>query len=202
MLGRLRMTIPQCIEAYTEMSGEIFDANIIVQAAHLLSAHRFSGNRLRDAVDEVVRRYKGESSTMMLDEGKARQSGGAGKVCRTYAPIKYHIMFDADSSGVFLRFVVAVPGCNVHRPPKLFRSYDNRAQDKSADRCQIWEAARATSCAPSFFPEICVDKVYYSDGGLGYNNPAQLVLDEARSLWGSQHPIGRSPGYLTRLSLC
>lgn len=86
-------------------------------------------------------------------------------------------------------FVVAIPGCNVPRPPKLFRTYDNRFQRHSADKCYIWEAARATSCAPSFFPDIQVEGIYYSDGGLGYNNPAQLVLQEARSLWGLDHPV-------------
>lgn len=87
-------------------------------------------------------------------------------------------------------FVVAIPGCDVSRPPKLFRTYNCRFQRHSADQCQIWEAARATSCAPSFFPEIQVDGVYYSDGGLGYNNPAKVVLQEAQSLWGLDHEIG------------
>ncbi|KAG8967561.1 Calcium-independent phospholipase A2-gamma [Tulasnella sp. 427] len=94
------------------------------------------------------------------------------------------------SERVCRTFVVAIPGCDVPRPAKIFRTYNNRFQRHSADRCQIWEAARATSCAPSFFPEIQVGGVYYSDGGLGYNNPTKLLLKEAQSLWGPNQPIG------------
>ena len=100
------------------------------------------------------------------------------------------VFFFSDEPLSTYSFVVAIPGCNVPRPPKLFRTYNNRFQRHSADHCRIVEAARATTCAPSFFPDIQVDGIYYSDGGIGYNNPSQLVLQEARSLWGMSHPVG------------
>ncbi|KAG8938123.1 hypothetical protein FRC03_007629 [Tulasnella sp. 419] len=90
-------------------------------------------------------------------------------------------------------FVVAVPGCNVDAPVKRFRTYDNPSLSQSADTCTIWEAGRATACAPSFFPEIQIppdDGIVYADGALGYNNPVQLVLSEARSIWGDDCDIG------------
>ncbi|KAG8905069.1 hypothetical protein FRC00_013501, partial [Tulasnella sp. 408] len=37
---------------------------------------------------------------------------------------------------------------------------------------------------------IHVDGVYYSDGGLGFNNPTKLMLQEAQSLWGPDQAIG------------
>ncbi|KAG8917339.1 hypothetical protein FRC01_002515 [Tulasnella sp. 417] len=168
MLGRLRMSIRDCIEAYRELSKEVFDINALNVAINILDGHRFSGGRLQSAVEKVVDQYKGRTSTKMWDNPENRS--GRERVCRT--------------------FVVAIPGCDVHRPAKLFRTYNNRFQRHSADHCQIWEAARATSCAPSFFPEVQVDGVYYSDGGLGYNNPTKLMLQEAQSLWGPDQKIG------------
>jgi predicted acylesterase/phospholipase RssA len=53
----------------------------------------------------------------------------------------------------------------------------------------IWQAARATSAAPTFFAPVVIDDVRYADGGTGYNNPADLALDEARNIWGDR-PLG------------
>ena len=78
----------------------------------------------------------------------------------------------------------------LHHAPKLFRTYDNRFGRHSADDCFIWEAGCATACAPSIFPGITVDGVVYADGGLLYNNPARLVLEEAKQLWGDNANIG------------
>ena len=47
----------------------------------------------------------------------------------------------------------------------------------------IWEACRATSAALTFFEPIIVDGTTYSDGGLLYNNPVQLVHGEASEMF-------------------
>jgi len=82
-------------------------------------------------------------------------------------------------------FVVANSVTNADAPPVLFRSYDRKGQ--SAAECYIWQATRATSAAPSFFKpmriEIPKPGRFYIDGGLRYNNPSKLVLDEARHIW-------------------
>ncbi|KAG8950942.1 hypothetical protein FRC04_007006 [Tulasnella sp. 424] len=168
MLGRLRMTIPECIAAYRELAKEVFDVNKFEVAKNLVDGAKFSGGKLQQAVETVVERHRRGTSTQMFDNPERRPPNE--RICRT--------------------FVVAIPGCDVPRPAKLFRTYDNRFQLQSADQCEIWEAGRATSCAPSFFPEIKVDGVYYDDGGLGYNNPTKLMLQEAQSLWGPDQRIG------------
>ena len=53
---------------------------------------------------------------------------------------------------------------------------------------KIWEAALATSAAPTFFKPISIDKTLYVDGGLGYNNPAFEVLDEGEDSFGFAIP--------------
>jgi predicted acylesterase/phospholipase RssA len=71
----------------------------------------------------------------------------------------------------------------------IFRSYDNPKQPQTLfDECKVWEACRATSAAPTFFDSIKIGKYgqLYIDGGLGYNNPVQLVYNEAKDIWPSR----------------
>ncbi len=53
------------------------------------------------------------------------------------------------------------------------------------DGATIWEAARATSAASSFFDPISIGKhgQEYVDAGLGCNNPVDEVWTEAQEIW-------------------
>ena len=70
--------------------------------------------------------------------------------------------------------------------PILFRTYQSH---KAHLNCKIWEAARATSAAPTFFKRIEIGNKHFVDGGLGHNNPSRVVLDEAEAIFGG-HQIG------------
>jgi predicted acylesterase/phospholipase RssA len=64
-----------------------------------------------------------------------------------------------------------------------FRTYpSSRATDINP---KIWEAARATSAATSFFDPITIGQYgqEFVDGATGFNNPVECVLDEAQDLW-------------------
>ncbi len=54
---------------------------------------------------------------------------------------------------------------------------------------KIWEAARATSAATSFFDPISINmggyKEYYVDGATGANNPVNELWKEAKDVWDS-----------------
>ena len=82
-------------------------------------------------------------------------------------------------------FVVVTSAANADGPPVLFRSYE--CKGFNANKCAIWQAARCTSAAPSFFRSMFVDIPapggLYVDGSLRYNNSSQLTLDEARRIW-------------------
>ena len=68
--------------------------------------------------------------------------------------------------------------------PVLFRTYESH---ETHSDCKIWEAARATSAAPTFFKRIEIgQKQPFIDGGIGRNNPSQVVLDEAKALFGAR----------------
>jgi hypothetical protein len=63
--------------------------------------------------------------------------------------------------------------------PTLFTTYDESA---SLNGCKIWEVARATSAATTFFKPIRVgeDGIEFIDAGFGYNNPCEELVAEAK----------------------
>jgi patatin-like phospholipase/acyl hydrolase len=67
------------------------------------------------------------------------------------------------------------------------RSFSTRDAE-SFSGC-IWQAARATSAAPTYFLPIEIDNVRYGDGGLMSNNPTKEAIAEARNIWPTR-PIG------------
>ena len=89
-------------------------------------------------------------------------------------------------SRLFLSFICAKNAHNMNIPI-VFRTYESH---ETHPECKIWEAARATSAAPTFFKRIKIGKAQpFIDGGVGRNNPSWVVLDEANTLFGAR-PIG------------
>ena len=70
-----------------------------------------------------------------------------------------------------------------------FRSYESPWNQ--LDDVAIWQACRATSAAPTYFPPAIIGTppVAYVDGALGYNNPIRALMDEVRHLW-PNHGVG------------
>ena len=70
-----------------------------------------------------------------------------------------------------------------------FRSYESAWNQ--LDDVAIWQACRATSAAPTYFPPAIIGNppVAYVDGALGYNNPIRALMDELRHLW-PNHGVG------------
>ena len=67
--------------------------------------------------------------------------------------------------------------------PVIFRTYPVGTNEMF--NCTIWEAARATSAAPTIFKSIEIGgpgtRQLYIDGGVGLNNPTRQVIVEAES---------------------
>ena len=68
--------------------------------------------------------------------------------------------------------------------PQALRTYSSKHEE--ALNCTIWQAARATSAAPTFFEPVDIGSPPKSfiDAGLGFNNPAQALRHEAGQIWG------------------
>ena len=82
-------------------------------------------------------------------------------------------------------FVVAKQALHADGKPTVFHSYLGEGIRPS--KCPIWQAARATSAAPSFFKAMYISNplpgINYIDGGLGHNNPAEVSLEEGSRIW-------------------
>lgn len=78
--------------------------------------------------------------------------------------------------------------------PYLFRTYKNlrkskdpeqRKLDRNHDMAHdipIWQVARATSAAPTYFKPPIIDGLEYVDGGFGANNPCVEIYEEVRRM--------------------
>jgi len=161
MLGRLGMTTKDALRTYNEIAGSVF----------------CKVNRKRSYQD-------GAFKATMLEN----QIQGLVKV----KELGEHILHESDEVGSAKTFVCAIPADNISHP-RLFRSYSVR--ENASSNCKIWEAARATTAAPTFFKRIrIVDdggaQEDFLDGGLRFNNPAQLVLDEASAIFQGASKLG------------
>ena len=89
-------------------------------------------------------------------------------------------------------FVCAMPAKNMAHP-RRFRTYEVR--ENASPDCFIWEAARATTAAPTFFKRISIGeegraKEEFIDGGVRCNNPTDQVIEEARTIFGDDCTLG------------
>ena len=64
-------------------------------------------------------------------------------------------------------------------------AYHFQRPEKLHGELKTWEAARATSAAPTYFKPFCHEssKQTYSDGGLYHNNPIYIADRERKLIW-------------------
>ena len=60
--------------------------------------------------------------------------------------------------------------------------------------CEIWEAARATTAAPTYFKAISIEwpsgaSNRFVDAGLGFNNPTEEIIEGAETIFGASTPL-------------
>ncbi len=67
--------------------------------------------------------------------------------------------------------------------PYVVRSWNIPEEPDHSSEWTIWEALRATSAAPSYFPPLNHKNLRFVDGGVTANNPAEIALQEAKRLW-------------------
>ncbi|PQE09025.1 Kinesin light chain protein [Rutstroemia sp. NJR-2017a BBW] len=164
MLGRLRMSIDDCIDAYLSLSDRIFQKKrhrVTVKGA---IQGRFDSDELAHAVREVVVAQGLPENTLLKDV-----SDGACKVfvCATSKETSETV-------------------CLTSYPSP-------RGRSDLLNSIKIWEACRATSAASSFFDPIAVGRYGegFVDGATGANNPVWEVWNQAQLLWGPQPLEGK-----------
>lgn len=157
MLGRLRMSVDECMTVYAQLSDRVF-----TKKRHRIRGltgqiqGRFDSDELTACIKEVLVTRGLDPDALLKDELE-----GACKVfvCATSAQTR---------SIVHLRS---------YRSP--------RGRENLYRTTKIWEACRATSAASSFFDPITIGEYgeTFVDGGTGANNPISHVWNEAKDVW-------------------
>ncbi|THU98322.1 FabD/lysophospholipase-like protein [Dendrothele bispora CBS 962.96] len=127
----------------------------------------FKATTLEGEMKKLLQSYRGDSEALMC--GDATRENEMGRA-----------------------FVCAVPATNM-RFPRIFRTY--KLLGNSDPNCKIWQAARATTAAPTFFKCISIPGVggieeTFIDAGIRCNNPAEQVREEAKRLFGENRTVG------------
>ncbi|GKT54974.1 hypothetical protein ColTof4_08167 [Colletotrichum tofieldiae] len=177
MLGRMGMTTAEAIDCYEKFAKEVF------RTKNRRLNRTFKEGTLENLIRKIVAQRKLEK-TVMLDTGREK---GLTFVCAAtydnYTPYLFRTYRGSSSPS---DPVADMPGAQI-------------PAQNHAHNVEIWEAARATTAAPTFFHPISIkveaDTNDYVDGAVVFNNPASLVLNEAESHFGS----GRKLGFLLSL---
>ena len=176
MLGRLQMDLVSCKQAYRDLSKGIFRrAGLTFPGKQWADALRgvswFSGDALQTAIRQVVRDRIGPAERTHL-----RETGRE----PTEAPL---FCWDESAAKCFVCAIV-----EANQECVRLRTYNSNS---GADELlyTIWEAGRATSAAPLYFPPMEIQGHRYYDGGMQSNNPILETIEEAYLLHGADAPI-------------
>ncbi|KAI1468633.1 FabD/lysophospholipase-like protein [Daldinia caldariorum] len=224
LLSRFKMTTTEAIEAYYDFSGKIFSKRNRKGFMAYLAGHPFNERPLENIIKEMVAaRQIGElmidprpeaRSKAFVCSQPAHKQGQATRF-RTYEPpppLKRDASLDIPSPSGSL----SSSSSSSHSSPSNAPSRSSASSVESTPVAgsprlegpmpvvsdpwneyrdiQIWEAARATTAAPSYFDPIVIsrggDTRTFIDGAMGCNNPAKEVVDEAAALFGTDCVLG------------
>lgn len=156
MLGRLQMSVSECIVEYQKLSTSVFTKcqhRVNIWKRELQG--RFDHKAL-EAGDKDLLRRRG------LDENELLREPGGNPRCKTFI-----CTMRQETSDIM-----------------IFPSYYSPTWGKPPlDSVRIWEAARATSAATSFFDPLEINGRFYVDGATGANNPIYELWAEASSVY-------------------
>ncbi|KAJ7109063.1 acyl transferase/acyl hydrolase/lysophospholipase, partial [Mycena crocata] len=148
-----------------EQAIECYDAlsGEIFRKSKRIGDGKYSATTLEKMIKNIVEDRAGDSETPLLDDG------ALGGKCRV--------------------FVCAMSAHNLNaKKAVLFRSYPSPKNVPIS--CTIWQAARATSAAPTFFKRALIGPPTrpepFIDGGVGQNNPTEQLLSEAEAIFPGQ----------------
>ncbi|KAI1092459.1 acyl transferase/acyl hydrolase/lysophospholipase [Rostrohypoxylon terebratum] len=167
MLGRLGMSVDECIRVYDRVAEAAFAPKRRL-GNPLSSKGAFSSNALATVIKQVVRDFCTDDLCV------ARRSRG-----KPTTNTCDHVDLEFRSRSCTKTVVLAITKENVNASPTILSTYDTSTHFQD---CTIWEVARATSAATTFFDpiELGRDKIKFIDAAFGFNNPCRVLLAEAQ----------------------
>ncbi|CAI4216176.1 unnamed protein product [Parascedosporium putredinis] len=160
MLGRLQMSIQECLTKYKEFMSVVFPGSRYTNWSLVRKGAKWDATELEKVIKKLVK----EKLQTNPDEV---------------------LLYDEETSATCKVFVMATrsEGSN-NQAPVVFRSYENSLEKSEFAGIKLWEAARATSAAPSYFDPLKVGGHEFLDGGLQANNPLGWLWNEVLSVFG------------------
>ncbi|KAG8763658.1 hypothetical protein FRC12_008465 [Ceratobasidium sp. 428] len=193
MLGRLRMSVDDCLKSYQILSSKIFGGGMATTffSGGLLGTGRGLGFGMGIVKGRDIDHFFNMAmSSAVLGEPAMYDAGKLEKQVKRTIKTQPHTWDDEEalleesSPDNCLTAIVTARQTNA-AAPHLMRSYLRKDQP-TADKVKIWEAARATSAAPAFFSPVAIGDlgVVYVDGAVSGNcNPSVLAREEAEHMW-------------------
>ena len=165
MLGIMKMSVAECIDAYTEFMQVVFprswwNPDWAKKAASVFTGTKWDEKPLVKVIKELIKRRLGDPDILLLDDS-----------------------FKNNKCKVFL-MAVNRTGANNHAPVTL-RTYEHPLEMPALPQMKLWEACRATSAAPSFFEPLTIGDYSFLDGGLQANNPLGWMWNEVLTVYGA-----------------
>jgi Patatin-like phospholipase len=192
MLGRLHMSIDECRKAYRELSDEAFSQkNNRAKPSWTwpwkwkLKA-RFDSDALERGIKRIIvaaLQQRPENQSLSHEELESFLLKEENPKCKVYEQsLPSHRPLLTAS-----RFVTATSAAMPDRTTILANYASDRWPEDLLNSTEIWQAARATSAASTFFKPIRIgpDEELFLDGATGANNPVYCVWTEARDVWKS-----------------
>lgn len=164
MLGRLKMSVADCITAYLSLSDRVFRKTQHRVTAKGQLQGRFDAEELARTAKEVVKQQGLQEDALLKDTPEAE--------CKVF---------------------VCATSKETSETVCLTSYRTSRGGNDLLNSVTIWEACRATSAATSFFDPIAVGRFgeQFVDGATGANNPVRELWDQAQLAWGPEPLEGK-----------
>ncbi|KAL2887533.1 pyruvate kinase [Ceratocystis lukuohia] len=168
MLGRLGMTVDQCIRTYKSLAETAFTPKW-PGLARASRSGTFSATKLQGAIKWAIRANCPEPECVAHRKTNIPTTDNC-----PHEDLQFY------DEACTKTVILAITKANVEALPTLFTTYD---PSTSLSGCMIWEVARATSAAIALFKPIKVgrDEVEFVDAGFGHNNPCETLIAEAEA---------------------
>ncbi|RMY67461.1 hypothetical protein D0862_15083 [Hortaea werneckii] len=203
MLGRLRMTVTECLELYRSVGDDLFGK----RRSRLPLMTKYYHEPLEKAVQDIVgsRCHEHENCDgkddlhpwgMYMDNDDNDDDDDDDKDPETVP------LFDVDEPRVCQTCCLTATHDEQISEAYLLRSYPHYYTDdapnwitrynEGADELPIWKVTRATTAAPFYFEMVRADvdgiPKAFKDGGIRENNPSGAALSEFHALYEGKAP--------------
>lgn len=186
MLSRLRMSIDDCIQEYENLGEQIFGhpRKFSMRGPIPWNQEKYDHRKLERVIKDVIKRRHWKEDQVADSAYPSNPQR-----CRTYVS-KPSL---TSSVLIYHRIVLAIRDNTAANAPYLFRTYEHPKSQVAnplelnpglPDQLPIWQVARATTAAPTYFKEFKYLSDRFLDGGFGHNNPTQRAYNEVQQVHG------------------